>query len=784
MEAPVDQMPGPEALGLRRRSHRAGPAIGPGWAMAMRRSSVRLSLLLLSFAAISCIDPGDSGSAGRESGENGVERFVVDAEKASRRPHVLLTTEQLKALAGRDEQISRLREIVGTTEPRNADERLLAVINRGLARHLFNEPDYADQVDALIARGQEELAQWREKPFETLDDITLAAVLTAMAYGFDLCFSDFSAERRSEIADDLAFWGEKVADALVSGRAGVVFGNHSYINLQTVSVTGSALLPDPRGLHLSSSAMHYLTREVAPALDIVGGEDGGWSEGVSYNRMAALAMVMLADALTNVGRRDAWRVTPWLEKNGDFILYHLLPNDRFLAIGDVTTDLPTAGERLILGRLAAVFQNPYYADMAISLPSRSGYLDSPLFAGLDLVYVDPEAPRRPVAELPPSRHFAGIGLTIMREDWGPDSAVVSFRSGPSLSGHMHADQNSFTVFRTAPLAIDSGMYDGYMTEHRHNYYRRAIAHNTIVMVDPAESFSAPIAYRKKFNEDKLVNDGGPAWYGLSPATLEEYSANQEIINSARTEAFHQGGGWQYVRGEAGGAYSASKVGRFTRELLLLHRRPDGQLSRLLVMDRLALESSALEPRWLLHTVEKPQILPGRILVRSGAAVMAVAVLAPAASSTLAGGPGREFVVGGRNYAPLPSPHSSPPPGAWRLEVTPDRPAREQAFVVMLVVGPGAEQQAQSSRLDRQNGAAVIRSTIEGRSDFIVLGREDGPFDVSLSGLAAPKGDLRLSVTDVSSGLTRLVTVEPGDDGEPRLALRGRGPHLILEDARP
>jgi hypothetical protein len=111
--------------------------------------------------------------------------------------------------------------------------------------------------------------------------------------------------------------------------------------------------------------------------------------------------------------------------------------------------------------------------------------------------------------------------------------------------------------------------------------------------------------------------------------------------------------------------------------------------------------SSFRKRWLLHSIEEPRTSPGTFEVslapqnrpgRAGGHLRGVVLLPRDASINAVGGPGLEFLVDDRNYdesgklteivAKL-GPNRSEP-GAWRIEVSPPRDAREDQFLVVLL----------------------------------------------------------------------------------------------------
>ncbi|MBZ0270218.1 heparinase II/III-family protein [bacterium] len=697
------------------------------------------------------------------------------------RPHVLVTAAGLGRLEARRAQCDRLRRVVAASReaPESADELYLTVVNRGLARHLFDDSAQIAPLQRLIDAAREGLARHGTKSLETTIDFDIPATVLALALAYDFSHGDLSAPHREAIATDLDEWGRRLVVAMRGeGPWATDFGNHKTVLLHAAGVAGASLYPDPAGARLLEECEREYRDRVAPALDVAGGEDGGWPEGISYNRKTAMSVIGFAEAVEHATGRDPWNVSSWLSHNGDYIAYQLRPDGRFLAVGDVTSDAPTVIDRLILGRLGAVFGRAQDARLANSLPRLDAYRDEPLFAGLDLAYVDPDPPPAGAPERPPSKAFRGIGLTVLREGrgtWG-GATVVTFRSGDTISAHQHADQNAFTIFRTAPLAIDSGVYDDYWSVHSFQYYRRTIAHNTFVVFDPEETFPAPKRLARA-GTPRLANDGGQDLFGAVPKSMDDYEAHRDLLDTGDLQAFVSQEDYDYVRGDATHAYSSAKLTRFVREMLLLHRtRRDGN-TILLVVDRLDLARPGLRAAWLLHTVERPDVQAGRALVRNGDAEMTVAPLDPDCAIEVVGGKGREFLVDGTNYPPERIRKTAPPAGAWRLEIVPPGREREIRMVTALVVGRNTAADADAIRLSAVGDLRVITLPGDGAAGSVVLGRE-GAYEVTLAARAPSGSVLRVTTEDVTIWKRTGQDATVRDDGTVRVSLRGPGPHRV------
>jgi len=704
---------------------------------------------------------------------------AAEQASTSRRPHVLVAPDELARLSSRHAQLDRLRRVVSAAHgtPESADELYLTIVNRGLARHLFDDRSQVAPLDRLLSVAQQSLRQAARKPLEDTIDFDIPATAVALGLGYDFVFDDMPAERRGEIATDLDAWGRRFVDAMRGeGPWATDFGNHKAALLHATAVAGAALAPDPAGRRLLDECEREFRERIVPALDVAG-RDGGWPEGISYNRKMALSIVGFVEAVQHATGRSLWNVSPWLALNGDYIAYQLLPNGRFLAIGDVTSDVPTALDRLVLGRLGDVFDRREDAGLANDLPALRTYRDDPLLAGLDLVYVDPDPPAPPADTRPLSRTFRGAGLAVLRESRAADAAVVTFRSGDTISAHQHADQNAFTIFRDVPLALDSGVYDDYWSSHSFNYYRRTIAHNTIVVFDPEETFPAPKRLVRQ-GVTELSNDGGQDLFGAVPHSMEDYREHRNLLDTGDLDAFVSRGAYDYVRGDATRAYSRRKLERFVREMLFLRRERPGGNTLLLVLDDVKLARPGLRPTWLLHGSYRPDLKAGLAVLHGDGAEVTVVPVAPDVSMDVVGGKGREFLVNGTNYPPEGIRKTAPPPGAWRLEVTPRAEEREVRILTVLVVGQDTEADARAIRLDSGGGVQVVTLPGEAARAAVVIGTA-GRCEAALSTNTAPGSRLHATIDDVARGERSERDVVVEDDQSVRFLLPGRGPYLIV-----
>jgi hypothetical protein len=308
----------------------------------------------------------------------------------------------------------------------------------------------------------------------------------------------------------------------------------------------------------------------------------------------------------------------------------------------------------------------------------------------DILYGDKHvkrlAPDDPESPLPLSRNFAHAGVVIARDRWDERTTLLQFASNPFYStNHLHRDVNSFTLHYRGGLAIDSGIYDevgkganrgGYGGSHWRNYFTRTIAHNAIVVFDPAQKMTVL--------EQPASNDGGQI-FRRDPVTLQDiqpggFAALDGITRYVATDDY------TYAAGDATKAYDPQRVSLAQREIVYL-RATTREHPVVVVFDRVASARPEFEKRFLLHTVGEP-VVSGRMTVaeNQGGRLSCLTLLPQDARLELIGGPGREAWVDGKNYPWNPDTKMKRrEPGAWRLEVSPGAARSQDYFLHVLFV---------------------------------------------------------------------------------------------------
>jgi hypothetical protein len=459
---------------------------------------------------------------------------------------------------------------------------------------------------------------------------------------------------------------------------------------------------------------------------------GGWPEGHDYDRHGTLEALALWLALRSAGGPDFVSGSRFLDDKLLWYLQGLLPSgDYMLPVGD--TDFPgniPSWHDLHLLAMSAAAEGPH-------APYLRDYLDhTPVqteSAISTFLFVDPGAPRRDWRTLPTDYFAGGVGTAAFRSSWEKDASYVAVQASDHFVYHQQNQDGALYLYRNAPLAWRSGVYDGEVHDHNVNYVIRTIAANCILVTDPREQFRGP-------NGVEAVNDGGQVIGNWMPKAddmeaLQRLRAQRESYTDRVTWlAYESGQDYGYAAFEYGRAYLAGKVPEAIRQVVFL--KPDW----VVVLDRVTSGDPGFQKTFVLHAPEEMAVDPATglatITTRSGPATAAPGrlfcrtLLPQGARLARVGGPDQEFVVAGVNR-----PHRGGVklqlPGMYRLEVAAPTGQATTVFLHAFYLCPSAEMKEmpraellsdddQHTTLSLAGGQYVLRFPLVGAADWQLL----------------------------------------------------------------
>ena len=431
-------------------------------------------------------------------------------------------------------------------------------------------------------------------------------------------------------------------------------------------------------------------------------------------------------------------------------IYMRRPDGQLLRSGDGQSKVP---------KLRSLLTASYYGDGYVL----ADYLRDPGIDAMSKIFEflwrDPDLEALPVSNLPLARYMGfPYGWMVARTGWDAASVIAEMKVNIfNFVNHQHLDAGAFQIYYQGPLAIDSGLYEGtngaYGSPHHSNYYRRTIAHNTLLVYDPDEKFSWS-------RNVALRNDGGQRlpmnW--REPGLIEDllkgdYKTGEVLGHSFGPDPQHPE--YAYLKGDITQAYSA-KMRKAVRSFVFLNLGGADVPAALVVFDRVVSSNPAFRKYWLLHSMEEPSVDDNRTVLslsqRGWTGKLVNTTLLPQAGNfeiTKVGGPGKEYWVFGENF-PNEIRRGNPNDyelGAWRIELSPKRAAETDVFLNVMQMTASAEGNVHP--VESIAGDGITGVQVAGRAILFQQSAEKAgrPVTFRLSG----SGTHKILVADLAEG---------------------------------
>lgn len=513
---------------------------------------------------------------------------------------------------------------------------------------------------------------------------------------------------------------------------------HGRASLAAMAWLAAVTLNTQDNRHLQSLVSraqgHFL--DLIRALEIT----EAWPEGYNYwiqNRgmIISLAASAYVNGLDNAKHKD--RIRALLRRTGLWHIYATRPDNRIENLGDEGSRVDLKDEtRRVIDLIAQMTRDPVFSGYSQYLQQLhgaesyyAGYrwgirlfndptLSNPAFAApgdtfesgaVNLAFLDTQLPR---AEL---FGRGGMNQVYIRSDWSPSATFISFRAGHTFTHHGHYDAGHFTVFKGAPLAINSSAYGDYTGSNRLNYSIRTVAKNSLLILRPNEKVQPNRFFQHNVADggQRIILPTGSAVQNVSDWVKNLDSGN--YFAGGRINHFNSvEGEYTYISSDLTQAYNTpvhdeggrgGKVRKVERDLLYLDNE-----DRLLIYDRVESTNPAYTKKWLLHTVNRPQasrekVLKGQavngisetpdpfVFVRNDPGHLRIDRIYPEdAKIRFVGGPDYQFyveadgddtVLNGENFSSGVSLQPWFDIGMWRIEIQPGAPRIRDEFLIAL-----------------------------------------------------------------------------------------------------
>lgn len=372
---------------------------------------------------------------------------------------------------------------------------------------------------------------------------------------------------------------------------------------------------------LARSQAYFL--EAIKAISIT----GGWPEGYNYwinNRAYSFAVACLAHLNSIDDEQTNNQVRQAIETAGLWMIYGTRPDGLFHLFGDSgpRNDLKDETQRVV-DLICLATRNPVFSKFSgyiKHLHGSEGYYREyrwglPLFQGLSKYDTNalPEVSDLSFADgyLKPSAIFGkgNFNQVFIRSGWKNDDTFIAFRAGDTFTHHGHYKAGHFTLFKRSALALSSGAYGDYTSEHRLNYYIRTISSNSILIVDP-DNCQKP----NSFFKDCIAGGGQRIIIptGSAITSVEDFQKNYDggkhfqggkilIFDNSHPD-------YVYVKSDLTNAYSDEQANSVMRELVYLV-----ESDVLIIHDIVESHKAEFTKKWLLHSWGKPMTADERVV---------------------------------------------------------------------------------------------------------------------------------------------------------------------------
>jgi len=525
-------------------------------------------------------------------------------------PRILITPDEISSLRNKSKNISPYKEVY-TALKSKVNSWSSPTTNRYIVGNQIQAIVFVALVEDYNAVYLNKVDQWITNLFETQRAVNLALsgdneaiwgsadTILGVTMAYDWLYPALSPEKRTRYGTYLRDFQK----AVITEQGGMTrdasrsdYSNQFYYFDGMLAITGIALynegIDDSLALTYLKTFDNYLHNNMIPTINQVGGKNGGWHEGLGYVDRAMTYFTFELEAWRVGAGENLFPQITGLKGLSKWLFYSTQPDGDVVNISDVT-GWPVkwkeqTGRRSVL--LGARYKDGFSQYMADKInPPGIGNWPYMIFY---LLWHDSSVPAIDLSAIDTTEYFDGVGWISMRSSWGSNAIFAMFYSGNFYFGHQHKDQNSFMIFKNAPLAIDNGVYN----VGTPNYKWATRFHNTIVVGSPGA--------------ETAIEDGDAGQTGASP---RYYIHDPENSSSDKGDIllFDNGPDFTYAIGDASKAYNAGRLTTYIRKFLYL--KPD----YFVILDRVVTPTTSYPVRWLLQSDNSPEISGNEIRITNG-----------------------------------------------------------------------------------------------------------------------------------------------------------------------
>jgi len=494
--------------------------------------------------------------------------------------------------------------------------------------------------------------------------VTFGHDLALCAIVYDLCYECWSQDERAQFHSYM----NKTVDANIRSETHVFHnGWYGYKHWGIGLACYATFYENERAQQILRALEEEFRRRAAPALELAG-TGGGWAEGyyINYWLYEWLFFCEVARYCEGIdyyamapGFFNSRAVASMFESYPGIKIYN---SRRPVPMGDGggrmfggDRDKALSARRILVN----YFRNDPGHQAVNTFNETTPRSSVGVYAYKDFLWRDTTVKKADLNGFKLSHISPGPGYVYARSSWEEDTTHFFFKCGDRFTAHQHLDVGHFLIYKYEELAGDGGHYDAFGSNHDVNYHLRTIAHNTILVHDPCETWPGIRA------GSVSGNDGGQHhnWPHHNGAVTDaaEWGKGRQLYDIADILAFEDKGDYVYVAGDCTRSYSPEKLEYFTRQIVFL--RP----GIFVIFDRVSSKDQRFKKTWLLQAMKVPAETPDRLVVTNSKGRLFIQTLLPSKAQVKLVTGADLYSYGSKIYPPK---RDTGPAPQCRIEISP------------------------------------------------------------------------------------------------------------------
>ena len=360
---------------------------------------------------------------------------------------------------------------------------------------------------------------------------------------------------------------------------------------------------------------------------------------VSENSLAADGTTTYGDSKLFTRSWAAWLVTtttgefPYVEdfkKCPYYFFCHIQPNGKYFQTGDGARNSAgaTIGDSCSYMMLTAMmYQDETIAAMAKYYTdnyTRFSYAVTIELTAADMVIfyaLGPKTEEEHAEGIDSIQYFEAPAATMTaRTSWDDDAAAVMMRIGTvALTGHNLYDHGTFQIYYKGLLAGTSGVYKEFGNYVHQHYLQMTVAHNGLLVFDPAFADDEPIYGKNADGTDNVfeITNAKRYFYSGSQRRRSTIRSVEDLETGEYTVATMLGADYgynpdgspkyAYIAADLASAYESSTVNFVGRKMLTVFTGNDEVPLYFFIYDQIDSTKDNQTKSFLLHTVKEPTV---------------------------------------------------------------------------------------------------------------------------------------------------------------------------------